>query len=619
MLRPAVASALFLALTIVLGGGAWLGLDLDSDGLRTWDEFGFGTDPMSGDTDGDGLEDGWEVQRNLLPLEPDQDFDGLLDGDDVRRGGSPTSADTDGDGIADIDEPIEDCNGNQVPAIGDADDDSDLRTDGNESLAARCNADVDQDGVIDGFERADVCVFLADCDHDGLVDNLENGTDFDALDPDTFDTRLADAVLWAFRERGQPPSGDLDGDGIPDGWETGAGLIDWGPFRPAADRPDLLVEIVRVTGPDSQRFNDVSLEPMYQLIVNAFHDQGGITLSWIETRIQLDAEPRPPSIPSRLSRFYEDILERSRYATNPYVTTLVLNPQHDQSEILHLGVAPIRGMLAAVDYGAHSSYSFRGTRLDQQGNQVFQTNVSLTMSPFVESILAANRQDAIQAMGYESGAVLADGRYRLVAADYKLEWDPFWFRTAPLVTWNDGKTAQLSMVSRQIDSGAFASTILHELGHTLGLCHLELEDCYATLTNDEQGRLEESTMGPGHDSQALHFFGTEWTRVKEYLACPPDRPLVLIAQNATEAEVLDQKYGYELEDILNVDLRRCGEFPPVPGERFEPATTATRYQPAAEDRDPDVPNTSPFATILYFASVLLFAIAAAFIPRLRNR
>lgn len=126
-------------------------------------------------------------------------------------------------------------------------------------------------------------------------------------------------------------------------------------------------------------------------------------------------------------------------------------------------------------------------------------------------------------------------------------------------------------------------------------------------------------MGPGHDSSVLHFFQTEWTRAKEYLACPPDRPLVLIAQSANETDVLDQKYGYEFEDILNVDLRRCGQFPAVQGPRFGPELEATRYEASAEDRDPDEPATSPFATVLYFVSVLLFAVAAAFLPQIRRR
>lgn len=614
----ALSSALFFSATLLLAGGAWLGLDMDGDGLLPSDEWAVGTDPTRGDTDADGLEDGWEVMRGLSPLDRDQDRDGLLDGEDVRRGAKPTSADTDADGIADGDEGVGDCNADGIGSIADGDDDSDHRLDGLEAATARCNPDVDADGLLDGEERADVCITRSDCDEDGLLDRFENGTSFDPLDPDTFDAGLSDAVLWSFQERGQQASGDLDHDGIPDAWETTTGLIEWGNFRPAAGRTDLLVEIVRVSGPDSSRFNDVSFDASYQLLANTFLDQGGITLSWIETRIRLDTEPRPPSIPSRLSHYYEDLLSRSTYATNPYVTTLVLNPQHDQSEILHLGVAPIRGMLAAVDYSAHSTFDFRGTRTEQQGNKIIQTNVTLRLTPWVESFLAADRQDAIRAIGFESGAVLPDGRFRLVATDYRLEWQPSWFRTGPLVTWNDGKTAQLFVTSRSIDAQVFASTILHELGHTLGLCHLDLPDCYATLTTQEQSRLEESTMGPGHDSTTLLFLPTEWSRVDEYLTCPPDRPLVLIAQSANETDVLDQKYGYELEEILSVDLRRCGQFPPVPGTRFEPATSVVRYEPAPEDADPDVPFEGRMATTLYAVSSLLFAIAAAFVPHLRR-
>ena len=616
--RGVGSSVLFFTATLLLAGAGWLGLDMDDDGLRPSAEWAVGTDPTRGDSDGDGLEDGWEVERGLDPLDPDQDDDGLLDGDDVRRGAKATSADTDADGIPDADEPMQDCNGNGVQSIADGDDDSDLRLDGLEPATTRCNPDVDGDGLRDGEERADFCVTRSDCDEDGLPDRLEHGTSFDPLDPDTFDARLSDAVLWSFQEKGQQPSGDLDHDGIPDNWETTTGLIEWGAFRPAAGRADLLLEIVRVSGPDSSRFNDVSFEAAYQSLVNTFRDQAGITLSYVETRIPLDAEPRPPSIPSRLSSYYEDILARSTYASNPYVTTLVLNPQHDQSEILHLGVAPIRGMLAAVDYSAHTEYNFRGTRTEQQGNQIVQTNLTLRLTPWVESLLAANRQDAIRAIGFESGQVLSDGRYRLDADGYRLEWMPSWFRTAPLVAWDDGKTAQLSVTSRAIDIEVLASTIMHELGHTLGLCHLDLPDCYATLTPQEQDRIEESTMGPGHDSRTLLFLQSEWDRVDEYLACPPDRPLVLIAQAANETDVLDQKYGYELEEILSVDLRRCGEFPSVPGARFEPAMFVVRYQPAPADADPDVPQGGRLATILYALSSLLLAIAAGFVPHLRR-
>jgi hypothetical protein len=614
----ALSSALFFTATILLGSGVWLGLDMDGDGLRPSAEFAIGTDPTDGDSDGDGLEDGWELQRGLLPKDADQDRDGLLDGDDVRRGGKATSSDSDGDGIADADETASDCNGNGIRSIGDADDDSDARLDGSESGVTRCNPDVDGDGLLDGLERAELCVQTSDCDEDGLPDVLENGTTFDPLDPDSFDARLSDSVLWSFQERGQRPSGDDDHDGIPDTWETTAGLIEWGAFRPSAGRRDLLIEILRVSGPDSSRFNDIPFDSTYTMLANTFRDEAGITLSWVETRIRLDAEPRPPSIPSRLSQYYEDLLSRSVHATNPYVTTLVLNPQHDQSEILHLGVAPIRGMLAAVDYSAHSVYDFRGVRTEQQGNRILQTNITLRLTPWVESFVAADRQDAIQAIGFQSGSILPDGRYRLVAADYRLEWQPSWFRSAPLVTWNDGKTVQLSVSSRDVDEQVLASTVLHELGHTLGLCHLDLPDCYATLLPDEQPRLEESTMGPGHDSKVLHFFTSEWARVDDYLACPPDRPLVLIAQEANETDVLDEKYGYELEEILSVDLRRCGEFPSVPGARFEPSTSVVRYRPSTEDVDPDVPFESRLATVLYGVSLLLIATAAAFMADLRR-
>jgi hypothetical protein len=608
---PARATQTRWAATVmVVGFLAWLALDLDMDGLSSFRELQLGTDPTHSDTDRDGLGDGWEVARGLLPKVDDMDGDGLPDGADVRRGGNPRSNDTDADGLLDASEPEEDCNGNGIPAIADADDDSDRRIDGAESIEHRCHPDVDDDGVLDGEERADPCIELPDCDGDGLSDAQERDSDFDPLNPDTFGVRLPDSVLFAFREQGQRPSADADADGIPDEWERGDGLIEWGPLQPQPGRPDLLIEFVRVQGPDSGRFAHLSFLPMYQRLADVFAQQGGIALGWAETVVRLDDESRPPSIPSRRSDHYANILSKTRFASNPYVTTLVLNPQHDQSEILHLGVAPIRGMLGAVDYGAHARLDFSGTRIETRGNQTVQTNLRFSASPFLESVVAADRQDAIRAMGFLRSERLADGRYRLVAADYRLDWQPLWFRSAPLVTWNDGTTTQLSLVSSSIPRDVLASTTLHELGHTLGLCHLELPDCAAGLPADELAARSSSTMGPNHAEDALRFLNTEWKRASSYLACPPDRPLVLLAQGRPAEEILDAKYGYALEDVLNVDLRRCGEFSPVPGSRFEPASDPMRFQLPEADRDPPLPAEGRAGTFVFSGFTILLAAMA---------
>lgn len=71
--------------------------DQDSDGLFTWQEYRWRTDPHNPDTDLDGLTDGSEVNTHSTdPANPDSDGDRVTDGRELQDGTNPTQP---GDGI----------------------------------------------------------------------------------------------------------------------------------------------------------------------------------------------------------------------------------------------------------------------------------------------------------------------------------------------------------------------------------------------------------------------------------------------------------------------------------------------------------------------------------------
>lgn len=638
--REARDRAIVLALALILmvptaALGLYATLDLDGDGLSTWEEWFAGTSPSLADSDGDTLVDGWEVRHRLDPVSRDTDSDGVSDDEEVAIGSDPRDTDTDGDllpdgvelqldldptrsdsdgdrikdsqeaiygtdptkadsdgdllmddveliegadprdpdsdgdGILDGDEILDqDCDRDGAPALLDPDDDSDGRLDGDEDPAHRCNADVDDDGVLDGDEAHPDCIVQPDCDLDGVLDRMElDAAGFDPLDQDSFGLGLTDGVVLAFQEAGQPASGDDDGDGIPDAWESQSGLIDWGPYTPEANRTDLLVEFIKVTGPDSEPIaSALDFTPAYDQVVEVFRDGRNITLQYEETAVVLDEETRPPFLPSSEEAYYEDLLKQGRFTGNPYVTTVVLNPQHDQSGTLHGGAAPIRGMLATVDYGVYSTARFG---LD---------NGTLTLRPFYESLIAGGQTEAILDAGFTEGGVIDggahDGRYALRTETYTVIWDPLWFQGTPEVHWNDGTVNQTTFLSASVDEGDLAHVVLHELGHTLGLCHPEDLPCRENLTAADQQKWQETAMWSG--GQVMAYLDSEWDQVGLYMQCPPQRPVVLVAEEAGRPAILDAKYRVTFEDILNVDTRACAESTRLDAQ-FEAATETAPF------------------------------------------
>lgn len=503
---------LAIGLVALLSFGLALPLDFDGDGLLLVEEWHHGTAALDADSDGDGLLDGAEVAGGTGPTQRDTDKDGLHDGEEARLPSQALQADSDGD------------------------------------------------GVLDGDEGAVECLLRIDCDGDGIPDGGEAPT-FDPLDADTFDVGLSDAVVAAFDAAGQPAGPDADADGIPDRWEETPGLISWGPFQPQPGQPNLLVEYLRVDGPSSGRF-DLDFTPAYQAVAQMFAEQG-IALQWIETRASTTTEVRPGFLAGEDLPYYRAALERGVASDNPFVTTVVLNPQQVQEDLSGevLGAAFLRSMIATVDYGAHVEVVFE--EADSDG--IFLSGGTLAVSPSLEShILGAPRSQVRQIRFASEGIVdlgtTADGVFmvtRQSGTDFRWDWQNDWFVTAPNIT-QDGAYLQLRAVEARLDAATLAQTIAHELGHTLGLCHAHERECYEAFDPDDvsQATIDATTMSYTAPPGTLHFLPSEWRQVATYLVCPPQDPVRLVAAGASSEDVREAKY--EQSFIQAASLRTCG-------------------------------------------------------------
>lgn len=188
-------------LILVIGIGGIVGttslVSLDGDQTPAFAELHSGTDPLSGDTDGDGLTDTLELDWLSDPTLIDTDGDGLNDRQERKLGTDPTTADTDDDGLSDARE-------------------VDLGTD----PTAR---DTDEDGLEDGREiQLGTDPMLVDTDEDGLEDAREVDGPTDPTVADTDGDGLEDGR--EVTELGTDPTvTDSDGDGLDDGRELTLG------------------------------------------------------------------------------------------------------------------------------------------------------------------------------------------------------------------------------------------------------------------------------------------------------------------------------------------------------------------------------------------------------------
>ncbi len=473
------------------------------------------------DLDGDGLSNGRELMLETSGVKGDSDGDGLNDADEWRRGFDPL------------------------------------------------NPDLDGDGVLDGAERAVLCVRLRDCDGDGLADGLEQ-VRFDALDPDTYDVGLSDAVVHVFEQGGQPASADADRDGIPDGWEESEGRITWGPFNPQPGVPDLLIEFVRVEGPHSGRFS-LDFDPAYEAVASMFA-QRGIQMQWIETVVGTQDEVRPGFLDTDDIGYYDGVLQSGVASGNPFVTTIVLNPQQTQEDLAGdiLGAAFLRSMIATVDYGAHTVFEF--VRDTSQG---LRFDGTLRISPVLESHVIGARPEQARLLAFASEGIVelcpapcandfwfvtkqkqSNGNPDLLL---RWTWQPDWFVTAPNITTSDGAYLQLRMVDVNVNHAQLASTIAHEIGHTLGLCHSHEQECYSQFDASDINRaaIDSSTMSYSSAPGTLHFLPSEWRQLETYLTCPPQEPLVLVAEGASAQAVRESKYLNSFVEASQA--RQCGD------------------------------------------------------------
>ena len=100
-----------------LASNAWLVEDSDGDGLKNWQEYAAGTDPLRTDSNGNGLSDLVDVRRGSQSGNPDDDGDGVPNAIEAVNGTDPFLADTDGDGVADgVDDYALDATRSQKPA-----------------------------------------------------------------------------------------------------------------------------------------------------------------------------------------------------------------------------------------------------------------------------------------------------------------------------------------------------------------------------------------------------------------------------------------------------------------------------------------------------------------------
>lgn len=598
-------------LLLVIAGLSPLLVDHDRDGDVTAIEWVSGSKFLVGDTDGDGVADGDERRAGLNPRLLDEDGDGLLAGEELRRGSNPLFADSDGDGLLDPDEPREDCDGDGVSAAMETDDDNDGIPDVSEPDLTKCRQDSDRDGLVDGREQAILCALEWDCDLDGVSDVEELELGLDPLQPDSLEAGLLDGISLAAQGLGIPVSGDDDGDGIPDVWEDGVAPFDWGPFDPTPGIRDLLVTYVRVVGPETAKYDDLGIQAAYDRVSDFYEQDGDVVVQYHAETLELPSESRPDFLSADEVNLTLDKVEQTTGATNPYVTTVLLESQQLQPSFdgQILGATYLRSMLVTVDVGAHVTVSFEGKNASLPALE--------SLSPSLESLIITRDLDAIRAYGFKDGQVNPQtGRLELldhIEGGYSVSWEAEWFADPPIVTFANGEKQDHRIVGVDLDTRALASTIAHELGHTLDLCHPHEEDCLAEFpANQQRAGLYDSTMSYRAAFDALYFTPYEWDIVRSQLTCAPQGTIQELIADAPMDAILDAKY---VSSIGTGEAQRdCASLDPVKAQ-YEYQEGNTYFLPKSL-QDPHAIRTGETAFAIHLSlSLALVVVALAFMRK----
>ncbi|WP_226039012.1 hypothetical protein [Natrinema sp. DC36] len=366
------------------------------------------------DPDGDGEPMLVELRDGTAPFDDDTDGDGLDDGAEKRHGTDPTVADSDGDGLAD---------GTEVHDHGtdplEADTDSDGLDDGAEIRDYETDpavADTDGDGLDDGPEVRDYETdpLEADTDGDGIDDGTEvhqHGTN--PLTTDSDDDGLSDPdELETYGT--DPLAADTDGDGLADGPEIGE--YDTDPTAADTDGDGL---------DDGAEVTEYGTDPLES---DTDGDGLGDGAEVHRQDLYPDADPLRTDIYVELNRMEGVDLERAEIerVVDEFDTAPLANPDGSSGADLHVVYSGTIPRESSTDVGQLTEY--RSRYFDRAGEGYHYLAI-------VENVAGDTERGNVIGMA-GLGTMMVEAQ------------------------WGDDHTG---------------STVMHELGHSLGLSNTDFD------------------------------------------------------------------------------------------------------------------------------------------------